>query len=144
MDYKIIHHIPGRIRIGIDKLGHDGLFAQNLQDALSSLDFVNEIVVNERAKSILISYAICPESEKFLRIFKARINSNAKSKSVSLSDWLPEDVKIFINDNFQDHLPLIGLVSLWLGIAGVILPIMPGTPFLLLSYYCYSRSDQRV
>ncbi|MGM8216496.1 YbaN family protein [Bacillaceae bacterium W0354] len=39
---------------------------------------------------------------------------------------------------------LLGFISFGLGVAGVILPVLPGGPFFLFAAYCFGKSSERV
>lgn len=39
---------------------------------------------------------------------------------------------------------LLGILSLGVGIAGTILPVLPGGPFYLFAAFCFSKSSKRV
>jgi uncharacterized membrane protein YbaN (DUF454 family) len=38
---------------------------------------------------------------------------------------------------------VIGSISLGIGVVGIVIPLLPTTPFLLITAYCYARGSKR-
>ncbi|WP_100010483.1 YbaN family protein [Lentibacillus sediminis] len=41
-------------------------------------------------------------------------------------------------------LVIIGLISFGIGVAGTILPVLPGGPFYLIAAFCFTKSSERL
>jgi len=148
-DYKILHQIPGRIRIGIPKLAKDEVYAQQLKSTLQSLNLVTEVRINPRASSIVINYtsesnqdqAIQPSILSPIQVIDVSGLPLTELEKLQ-ADSLLNEIKIWLNGTVKNIAPTVGQISLALGILGVILPLVPGTPFLLLSSFCFSLADE--
>lgn len=51
--------------------------------------------------------------------------------------------KIFTNPLIRVILIITGFISLALGIIGILLPVLPTTPFIIVSAACFARSSQK-
>jgi uncharacterized membrane protein YbaN (DUF454 family) len=56
---------------------------------------------------------------------------------------MSKKLKIEQNEPLRQMWFVLGLISTGLGIAGYILPIMPGTTFILVAAYCFARSNEK-
>ncbi|GAB4226448.1 MAG: hypothetical protein Kow0049_05550 [Stanieria sp.] len=55
-DYQIVHQIPGRVRLRIDKIGKDSNYAQALNQLLKQNPIIKNIRINQNNSSVTITY----------------------------------------------------------------------------------------
>jgi uncharacterized membrane protein YbaN (DUF454 family) len=53
------------------------------------------------------------------------------------------ETKITSNPALRQMWFILGLIATGLGVAGYILPVMPGTTFILIAAYCFARSNEK-
>ena len=56
---------------------------------------------------------------------------------------MKNEMKIIENKSLRQMWFILGLISTGLGVAGYILPVMPGTTFILIATYCFARSSEK-
>lgn len=54
-----------------------------------------------------------------------------------------KNLKISKNAGLRQLWFILGLIATGLGVAGYILPVMPGTTFILIAAYCFARSNEK-
>jgi hypothetical protein len=53
------------------------------------------------------------------------------------------DLQITENKNLRQMWFVLGIIATGLGVAGYILPVMPGTTFMIVALYCFARSSKK-
>lgn len=81
-DYKIVHSVPGRIRLRIPRLINDSLYAQRLEKLLSAESKVKHVRINSAASSLIIQYDGEGMSELELGMYLLNILDRANSAPV--------------------------------------------------------------
>ncbi len=76
---------------------------------------------------------------------KALVNKESSPELPYQEDFVQQEEKSMVSKSLIKYvLIIIGSISLTLGIVGVVIPILPTTPFLLLASFCYVRSSNRL
>ncbi len=160
--FEVVHSIPGRIRVRVPLLSQFPTLYQDLETELNTLEFVSEVRVVSVINSITLSYDLQETSETSILLqFYQTINkllppgilfvNSLRPKStpspftdfevLPLSDF-ETNLQDFLNqlwdDNRQTVLSIVGVTSIAIGIILVPLPLVPGTPLILLGSYCLS------
>lgn len=66
-----------------------------------------------------------------------------QKENVKITHDYSDETNIVSNMLLRVLLIIAGTISLGLGIIGIVVPILPTTPFLLLAAACYSKSSNR-
>lgn len=85
-DYKIVHSVPGRIRLRIPRLVNDTLYAKRLEKLLSAEAKVKQVRTNQAAASLIIQYDGEGMSELELGMYLLNILDQANSAPVNPSE----------------------------------------------------------
>ncbi|MBP0026898.1 HMA2 domain-containing protein [Roseofilum sp. Guam] len=81
-DYKIVHSVPGRIRLRIPRLMNDMLYAKRLEKLLSAESKVKHVRINPAAASLIIQYDGEGMSELELGMYLLNILDQANSTNL--------------------------------------------------------------
>ncbi|MDJ1172733.1 HMA2 domain-containing protein [Roseofilum capinflatum] len=81
-DYKIVHSVPGRIRLRIPRLMNDSLYGKRLEKLLSAESKVKHVRINRAAASLIIQYDGDGMSELELGMYLLNILDQANSAPV--------------------------------------------------------------
>ncbi|MGD1855216.1 MAG: HMA2 domain-containing protein [Leptolyngbyaceae cyanobacterium] len=77
-DYKVLHSVPGRIRLQILQLQEDQNFAKRLETSLLNDSIVSKVRINRAAASVVIQYIDSGLSELDLGLRLLKILDQAK------------------------------------------------------------------
>lgn len=83
--YSIVHSVPGRIRLKIERLRDDALFAKRLERLLNENEYVLKVRVNRAAASAAIHYEASGASEMELGMQLLNIISRAEAEETITS-----------------------------------------------------------
>jgi hypothetical protein len=137
--HEIVHTTIGRVRLRVPRVVGDQDYASKLQQALSSIPSVTEVRINPLAGSVIVHYdSSLPLDYLFITIDRADSLAILPTLPVQSADNLSIEAWFaLITETGKYLLRTLGTLSMMIGIAGLILPLIPGTPFLLLSSLCF-------
>lgn len=112
LNYKIVHAIPGRIRISVPRVAEDIEYAEYIDDLLMRNQAVKSVRINRQATSVLVNYSNDIVSDLEMQAYLAEVlDSKEKtedSEKVSVSQEVVEKLeseKIESKKDDDDQLP---------------------------------------
>lgn len=77
LEYKIVHYIPGRIRLSMPKIGQDKNYGEKLQNLLEQDHRIKKVQINKNTGSVVINY-----------LQEALGNLGEEELTLMLSNWM--------------------------------------------------------
>jgi len=139
--YEIRHRIPGRIRLTFPLFRSNKNLRTCMKLQLASGSGITRVTTSALSTSITVYYNPEEMSEESLFDIISKISIG---DLLQWKDQLPPSVpteELFGNLNLW---VIGGSIFLVLGIAGLALPVLPGTPLLILSAACYLRGSKKL
>ena len=163
---RVIHSIPGRVRLRVPTLKTDSHLAKGLQALLSGQTGVTEATVNTGCHSVTVVYEQAVWNSESLCRFLQRLSreelelsasaalvDDATATSVSSMDWLqpwrflnktegsPESKgTLQTGEQPKSGYWTAGYISMVVGAILVPVPLVPGIPFLILASYFFAKA----
>jgi hypothetical protein len=158
-----VHHIPGRLRLKLSGAKGNRHLLDTIRESIQAIPDVTGVEVNPRTGSVLVLYR-SREPATFLRDLRERgLNQgflhieasslgNRSAARAVMSAPLALLRRRRSSSNVGSESPgvgtrlrkLTGHSLIALGVVGVLLPIVPGTPFLLAGAAVLGRNDPLV
>jgi len=161
---RVIHSIPGRVRLRVPTLRTDSNLVRGLQALLSAQPGITEATVNAGCHSLTIVYDSAVWTPGSLCLFVRSRSREVLDQHASIA--LPDDptssfAKTWLQPwrylNMAESSPgskgvlqtgepeksgywTVGYASMVVGVALLAVPGVPGVPFLILSTYCFSKA----
>jgi hypothetical protein len=158
-----VHHIPGRLRLKLSGAKGNRQLLDRIRESIEAMPDVTGVKVNPRTGSVLVLYRF-REPATFLRDLRERgvsqgllhIEASPVPKRSAARAVMAAPLALFHrrrgSGNAGSASPRMstrlrkftGHSLIALGVVGVLLPIVPGTPFLLAGAAVLGREDPLV
>ncbi|XWK86185.1 MAG: hypothetical protein U7127_18415 [Phormidium sp.] len=93
LNYRVVHAIPGRIRIRIPRLVDDAEYANKIKNLIAALDFVSYVRINPTASSLVVEY-----NYNFHQSFVEKIEERI-FRAIASVEQLPSQVEEIVSED---------------------------------------------